>query len=51
MQTVFVDSTVAELPTTEEISVLKTDYENMLIAIIEMLDGAKYVWEVGDTHD
>ena len=51
MQTAFIDSTVAELPTTEEISALQTDYENMLKAIIDMLDGAKYLWEGGGSHE
>ena len=51
MQTAFLDSTAAELPTTEEISALQTDYENMLKAIIDMLDGAKYLWEGGSSHE
>ena len=51
MQTAFIDSTAAELPTTEEISALQTDYENMLKAIIDMLDGAKYLWEGGGSHE
>ena len=51
MQTAFLDSTAAELPTTEEISALQTDYENMLKAIIDMLDGAKYLWEGGGSHE
>jgi len=51
MQTVFLDSTAAELPTTEEISALQTDYENILKAIIDMLDGARYLWEGGDSHE
>ena len=51
MQTAFLDSTAAELPTTEEISALQTDYENMLKAIIDMLDGAKYPWEDGGSHE
>ena len=51
MQTAFLNSTAAELPTTEEISALQTDYENMLKAIIEMLDGAKYLWEGGGSHE
>ena len=51
MQTAFLNSTAAELPTTEEISALQTDYENMLKAIIDMLDGAKYLWEGGSTHE
>ena len=51
IQTAFIDSTAAELPTTEEISALQTDYENMLKAIIDMLDGAKYLWEGGGSHE
>ena len=51
MQTAFLDSTAAELPTTEEISALQTDYLNMLKAIIDMLDGAKYLWEGGCFHE
>ena len=50
MQTAFLNSTAAELPTTEEISALQTDYENMFKAIIDMLDGAKYLWEGGGSH-
>ena len=51
MQTEFLDSTATELPTTEEISALQTDYLNMLKAIIDMLDGAKYLWEGGCFHE
>ena len=51
MQTAFLDNTAAELPTTEEISALQTDYLNMLKAIIDMLDGAKYLWEGGCFHE
>lgn len=51
MQNAFLNSTAAELPTTEEISALQTDYENMLKAIIDMLDGAKYLWEGGGSHE
>ena len=51
MQTAFLDSTAAELPTTEEILALQTDYENLLKAIIDMLDGAKYLWEGGGSHE
>ena len=51
MQTAFLNSTAAELPTTEEISALQTDYENMLKAIIDMLDGARYLWKGGDSHE
>ena len=51
MQTAFLDSTAAELPTTEKISALQTDYENMLKAIIDMLDGARYLWEGNGSHE
>jgi hypothetical protein len=51
MQSAFIDSTAAELPTTEEISALQTNYENMLKAIIDMLGGARYLWEGGDSHE
>ena len=51
MQTEFLDSTATELPTTEEISALQTDYSNMLKAIIDMLGGAKYLWEGGGSHE
>ena len=36
------------LPTNDEITELQTSYNNMLSAIIDLLDGAKYLWE-GDT--
>ena len=51
MKTAFLDSTAAELPTTEENSALQTDYENILKAILDMLDGAKYFWEGGYSHE
>ena len=51
MQTAFIDSTATELPTTEEISSLQTDYANMLKAIIDMLGGARYLWEGGGFHE
>lgn len=38
------------LPSSEAIEALQTDYINMLIAIIDLLDGAKYLWE-GDRHE
>ena len=34
------------LPASDEIKELQTDYNNMLTAIIDLLDGAKYLWEV-----
>lgn len=33
------------LPSSEAIKELQTEYTNMLIAIIALLDGAKYLWE------
>ena len=33
------------LPSSEAIKELQTEYPNMLIAIIDLLDGAKYLWE------
>ena len=33
------------LPTSDEIKELQTDYNNLLTAIIDLLDGAKYLWE------
>ena len=38
------------LPTSDEIKKLQTDYNNMLTAIIDLLDGAKYLWE-GEHHE
>ena len=38
------------LPTSNEIKELQTNYNNMLTAIIDLLDGAKYLWE-GDCHE
>ena len=37
---------LSNLPTNDEIKELQTDYNNMLTAIIDLLDGAKYLWEV-----
>lgn len=51
MQNAFLDSTAAELPTSDDIASLQTDYKNMLSAIIEMLDGAKYLWEGGASRE
>lgn len=42
--------TLSNLPTSDEIKELKTDYNNMLTAIIDLLDGAKYLWE-GEHHE
>lgn len=38
------------LPSSEDIRELQTEYTNMLTAIIDLLDGAKYLWEE-DRHE
>lgn len=38
------------LPSSEAIKELQTEYTNMLTAIIDLLNGAKYLWE-GDNHE
>mgnify|MGYP000870321563 FL=1 len=38
------------LPTSDEIKELQINYNNMLTAIIDLLDGAKYLWE-GEYHE
>lgn len=38
------------LPSSEAIKKLQTEYTNMLTAIIDLLDGAKYLWE-GDCYE
>lgn len=38
------------LPTSNEITELQTSYNNMISAIIDLLDSAKYLWE-GNTHN
>ena len=38
------------LYTSDEIKELQTDYNNMLTAIIDLLDGAKYLLE-GEHHE
>lgn len=42
--------TLNNLPTSDEIKELQTDYNNMLTAIIDLLYGAKYLWE-GEHHE
>ena len=44
------DATPDTLPSSEAIKDLRTEYTNMLTAIIDLLDGAKYLWE-GDCHE
>ena len=41
------DQNPDNLPTSNEIAELQTSYNNMLSAIIDLLDGAKYLWEGG----
>ena len=43
------EQTLRHLPNSDEIKELQTDYINMLTAIIDLLDGAKYLWE-GEHH-
>lgn len=38
------------LPSSEDIKELQTEYINMLTVIIDLLDGAKYLWE-GEHHE
>lgn len=42
--------TLIHLPNSDEIKELQTDYVNMLTTIIDLLDGAKYLWE-GEHHE
>ena len=44
------DQNPDNLPTSNEITELQTSYNNMLSAIIELLDGAKYLWK-GELHE
>ena len=43
-------TTSGTLPASDEIKELQTEYTNMLTAIIDLLDGAKYLWE-GESHE
>ena len=44
------DRNIDTLPSSDDINELQTEYTNMLTAIIDLLDGAKYLWE-GDHHE
>ena len=44
------DHDINNLPTNDEITELHTSYNNILSAIIDLPDGAKYLWE-GGTHN
>ena len=51
MQKAFTATSTSDmLPSSDEIKKLQTEYTNMLTAIIDLLDGAKYLWE-GDRHE
>ena len=43
-------TTSGTLSASDEIKELQTEYTNMLTAIIDLLDGAKYLWE-GESHE
>ncbi len=43
-------TTSGTLPASDEIKELQTEYTNMLTAIIDLLNGAKYLWE-GESHE
>lgn len=45
-----VNATPNTLPSSKAIKELQIEYTNMLTAIIDLLDGAKYLWE-GDCHE
>lgn len=42
---IVVTTTPDKLPSLEAIKELQIEYTNMLTAIIDFLDGAKYLWE------
>ena len=45
------DQNPDNLPTSNEITELQTNYNNMLSAIIDLLNGAKYLWEGGTPNE
>ena len=45
-----VTTTPDKLPSLEAIKELQIEYTNILTAIIDLLNGAKYLWE-GDCHE
>ena len=47
---IVVTTTPDKLPSLEAIKELQIEYTNMLTAIIDLLDGAKYLWE-GACHE
>ena len=44
------DDNIIKLPTEHNITELQEDFINMLNAIIDLLEGSKYLWEGSDSH-
>lgn len=44
------DDNIIKLPTERNITELQEDFINMLNAIIDLLEGSKYLWEGSDSH-
>lgn len=44
------DTNIIELSTKHDITEIQEDFTNMLNAIINLLEGAKYLWEGRDSH-
>lgn len=44
------DDNIIKLPTEYNITELQEDFTNMLNAIIDLLEGSKYLWEGSDSH-
>ncbi len=44
------DNDITELPTKHDVAELQEDFINMLNAIIDLLEGSKYLWEGSDSH-
>ena len=44
------DNNIIELPTEHNITELQEDFINMLNAIIDLLEGSKYLWEGSDSY-
>lgn len=44
------DKDIVELPTKHDVAELQEDFINMLNAIIDLLEGSKYLWEGSDSH-
>ena len=44
------DDNIIKLPTEHNITELQEDFSNMINAIIDLLEGSKYLWEGSDSH-